>query len=60
VRIKIARLSAFITLGVFLVLWYVPFINDLFWETVIWLGRFLQFPFDLVLQGYSQFRFWER
>ncbi len=59
-RIKIARLSAFITLGVFLVLWYVPFINDLFWETVIWLGRFLQLPFDLVLQGYNQFRFWER
>ncbi len=59
-RQKIARMSMFITLGVFVLLWYVPFVNSLFWESIILLGRILDLPFDLVLTGYSQFRFWER
>jgi len=59
-RQKIARMSMFITLGVFVLLWYVPFVNSLFWESIILLGRLLDLPFDLVLTGYSQFRFWER
>lgn len=59
-RAKIAQFGVYITLAVFVVLWYVPFVNNLFWEIVIWLGRFLDLPFDLVRQGYSLFRFWER
>jgi Zn-dependent protease len=59
-RQKIARMSMFITLGVFVLLWYVPFVNSLFWESIILLGRILDLPFDLVITGYSQFRFWER
>ncbi|KAF0106868.1 MAG: Zn-dependent protease [Anaerolineaceae bacterium] len=57
-RVKIARLSAFITLGVFALLWYVPFVNDIFWMVVVLIGRILQLPLDLVLQGYQQFSFW--
>jgi Zn-dependent protease len=57
-RVKIARWSAFITLGVFALLWYVPFVNDIFWIVVMLIGRILQLPLDLVLQGYQQFRFW--
>ncbi len=59
-RAKIAQFGVYITLAVFVVLWYVPFVNSLFWEIVFWLGRFLDLPFDLVMQGYSLFRFWER
>jgi Zn-dependent protease len=60
IRAKVAQFGAMITLAVFAVLWYVPFVNSLFWDVVFWLGHFLRLPFDMVLQGYSQFRFWER
>jgi Zn-dependent protease len=59
-RVKIARAGTFITLGVFVILWNVAFVNDAFWSAVFWLGNLLHLPFDLVLQGYTQFRFWER
>jgi Zn-dependent protease len=59
-RVKIARAGTFITLGVFVILWNVGFVNDAFWNVVFWLGNLLHLPFDLVLQGFEQFRFWER
>jgi Zn-dependent protease len=58
-RTKIARYSVYITLIVFMVLWYIPFINDLFWKVVIGIGQLLNLPFDLALRGYSLFRFWK-
>lgn len=58
-RVKIARAGTFITLGVFIILWNVAFVNNAFWSTVFWLGKLLHLPFDLVLQGSTQFRFWE-
>ncbi len=57
-RLQIARASAYITLGVFLILWNVSFVNNAFWNVVFWLGEALHLPFDLVLQGYALFRFW--
>jgi len=59
-RVKIARAGTFITLGVFVILWNVAFVNDAFWNAVFWLGNNLHLPFDLGLQGYALFRFWER
>jgi Zn-dependent protease len=59
-RATIARYSVIITLLIFALLWYVPFINSLFWETIMALGSALRLPFNLVLAGYEQFRFWER
>lgn len=59
-RSKIARASSIITLAVFLVLWNVPFVNDIFWTVVAWLGRFLHLPYDLIALGFSQFRFWQK
>jgi Zn-dependent protease len=59
-RAKIARFGVYITLGVFVVLWYVPFVNNIFWSVVGLFARLLQLPIDLVMAGFSQFRFWER
>jgi Zn-dependent protease len=59
-RAQIARYGMFIMLGVFLILWYVPFVNNIFWGVVGFLGGVLHLPYDLVMQGYSQFRFWKR
>ena len=58
-RTKVTRYSVYITLLVFFVLWYVPFVNDLFWKIVIWIGQLINLPFDLVWQGFNLFRFWK-
>jgi Zn-dependent protease len=58
-RTKIVRYSMYITLIVFVVLWYVPFVNEFFWKIIFQIGAFLDLPFDLVLMGYDQFRFWK-
>lgn len=58
-RLKIARYSLYITLIAFLLLWYIPWVNDAFWGIVIWIGQALDIPFDLAWQGYNQFRFWK-
>lgn len=57
-RLQIARASTYITLGVFLILWNVSFVNNAFWDAVFWLGNVLHLPFDVVYQGYTLFRFW--
>jgi Zn-dependent protease len=59
-RMQIARAGMFITLGVFILLWNVPFINNIFWDIVRYLGDLMHLPFALVAQGYSEFRFWQR
>ena len=59
-RMQIARAGMFITLGVFILLWNVPFINNIFWDIVRYLGDILYLPYALVAQGYSEFRFWRR
>jgi Zn-dependent protease len=58
-RAKIARWGALITLAVFALLWYIPFINDIFWAVVFFIARILQLPLALVQQGYQLFRFWK-
>jgi len=58
-RTTIAKYGILIMLGVFAVLWYVPFMNTAFWNVVFWAGKALQLPFDLVLKGYSLFKFWQ-
>lgn len=59
-RAKISRASAIITLGVFVILWNVPFVNSAFWGLVFWLANLLHVPFEVVSQGYILFRFWKR
>ena len=43
---------------VFLVLWYVPFVNSLFWGFIGLLSRAIGLPVQLALLGLSQFQFW--
>ena len=44
---------------VFLALWYVPFIGELFSLLVFGIASLLQIPFDLIGIGYQQFFFWK-
>ena len=43
---------------VFLLLWFVPFISNLFWGLIFFISRVLGIPLDLASMGLSQFLFW--
>ncbi|MCX6034840.1 MAG: site-2 protease family protein [Chloroflexi bacterium] len=57
-RINIDQYSNIIMLVVFVVLWYVPFVNNFFWLVVGWISLRLQIPLSLAMLGLSQFQFW--
>jgi Zn-dependent protease len=43
---------------VFLLLWFVPFINNMFWGLIFFISRALGIPLELAAMGFSQFQFW--
>lgn len=57
-RAHIDQYSAIITLVVFAALWYVPFVNDMFWKAVLWIAGEFRISVMLALQGMNQFQFW--
>ncbi len=60
VRAQVARWQGGLVLVVFLVLWYVPFVNNIFWDLIFGISGVMGIPLDLVRLGYSQFMFWRR
>ncbi len=60
VRMSVAQTRGMIPLVVFFLLWYVPFINDLFWSLVISLARLAGVPLQLAQLGLRGFQFWVR
>jgi Zn-dependent protease len=57
-RFNIDQYSNVIMMVVFVVLWYVPFMNGFFWQVVGWISLRLQIPLSLAMFGLSQFQFW--
>jgi Zn-dependent protease len=57
-RMRINQASNIIMLGVFFLLWYVPFVNTVFWNIVEWIAVRMQIPLQLAIQGLNQFQFW--
>lgn len=57
-RLNIDQYSNILMLVVFAALWYVPFVNNLFWQAVGWISIQMQIPLPLALLGLSQFQFW--
>jgi len=57
-RIKLAGVTGMLSWVVFLVLWYVPFVNRLFWGLVGLISRTVGIPLQAALMGLSQFQFW--
>ncbi len=57
-RFNIDQYGNIIMMVVFVVLWYVPFVNSIFWLVVGWISVRLQIPLSLALLGLSQFQFW--
>jgi Zn-dependent protease len=59
-RFRIDQASNIIMLGVFFLLWYVPFVNNFFWTAVGWISVRMQIPLQLAMTGLAQFQFWRR
>jgi len=60
VRTRIDQAGSLIMLGVFFVLWYVPFVSNILWKVVGWISVQLQIPLQLAMLGLSQFQFWRK
>ncbi len=60
VRAQVARWQGGLVWIVFLVLWYVPFVNNIFWDLIFGISGVMGIPLNLVRLGYSQFMFWRR
>ncbi len=59
VRMQFAQFRGAFIWIVFLVLWYVPFINHLFFNFVTFVAGLIGLPFGLVALGQQQFFFWQ-
>lgn len=43
---------------VFLLLWFVPIVADMFWGLIFFISRIMGIPLDLAYMGLDLFRFW--
>ncbi|MCL4528110.1 MAG: site-2 protease family protein [Chloroflexi bacterium] len=58
-RTRINQVGGVMIWIVFLVLWYVPFVNNLFWGLIGLLSQGIGLPVQLAISGLSQFQFWQ-
>jgi Zn-dependent protease len=59
-RYRIAQAGNILMLVVFFLLWYVPFVNQFFWNAIYWISGKLQIPLQLAITGLTQFQFWRK
>jgi len=59
-RMQIGQFSGAMIWIVFLVLWYVPFVNDLFWKLIFSISSAVGIPLPLAGLGLQQFMFWRK
>ncbi len=57
-RANVGQVRGMLPLVVFFLLWYVPFVNNGFWQLVYFLASLAGIPLTLVQLGYSLFQFW--
>jgi Zn-dependent protease len=57
-RFNIDQYGNIIMLLFFVLLWYVPFVNTLFWNVVFQVSVWLHLPVFLAIQGLNLFQFW--
>jgi Zn-dependent protease len=51
-------MRTFIMLAVFLALWNIPAVNEMFWTQVFNLAYALGIPIEMAWDGFARFRFW--
>jgi hypothetical protein len=58
VRLRLAAVRGTLGLLVIVVMWWVPFVRDLFWNVVFVLSLAVGVPLQLAGLGLDQFMFW--
>jgi len=58
-RMKLAETRGMLSMLVFVVLWYVPFVNSAFWGFIFFLARTAGVPLQIAILGLNQFMFWK-
>jgi len=58
IRSNIDRYGNIIVMTVFVALWYIPFLNNLFWNIVFFISNWVHIPINLAILGLNQFQFW--
>ncbi len=59
-RASLMQTRGMLSIAVFFLLWYIPFINDAFWGLVISLSQLAGVPLQLAQLGLKGFQFWVR
>ena len=54
----IGSMRTYIMLAVFVALWYIPAVNEMFWTTVFRLSYAFGVPLEIAWEGFARFRFW--
>ena len=57
-RFNIDQYSNIIMLVLFVALWYVPLVNNFFWNVVFQISFRLHIPVNMAIMGLNQFQFW--
>ncbi len=57
-QFNVNQYSNIIMMVVFVALWYVPFVNGIFWSIVFQISVWLHIPVLLAIQGLDLFQFW--
>ena len=58
IRTRLAETRGMLSWAVFILLWYVPLVNSLFWGLIFFLSRLVGVPLQLAGLGFDQFQFW--
>jgi Zn-dependent protease len=59
-RMQLDRFGNLILIGFFILLWYVPFVYNVFWTLVTAFAQWIGIPLSLAAQGLTLFQFWRR
>ena len=57
-RSQMERTRGYLIYFLFLLLWFVPFVNDFFWSVVSLISNLVGVPGALAMVGLNQFQFW--
>jgi len=59
IRMQVDKVRGFTLILVFILFWYVPPVNDFFWNIVYVFSRILGVNWNLVVAGFERFQFWK-
>jgi len=57
-RMKFEQTRGMFIWVIFLLLWFVPIVGNMFWGLIFFVSRVLGIPLELAAMGLDQFRFW--